>query len=80
MILHVCTALQPYYINTRVPKNTYPVRTEHAISEYYTCSNTAALQLLHGVLHSTHLSILSSLTEVDSEIPLHTCSCIIIVA
>ena len=54
---------------TRVPKNTYPVRPdEHTLSEYCTCSNITALQLLVFCTAHPCLASLSSLMEAEPEI------------
>ena len=52
---------RPCVYTTRIPKNTYPVCTEHALSEY----------CWHSVLHT--LSSLSSLTEAEPEMLMHAC-------
>ena len=55
----------------RVPKNTYPVCTEHALSaEYCMCSyDCTAVKLLVFCTAHVCLASLSNLTEAEPEIP-----------
>ena len=58
-IIYMC--YRPCVYTTRIPENTYPVCTEHALSEY----------CWHSVLYT--LSSLSSLTETEPEMLMHAC-------
>ena len=71
-----CFAIGSAY-KTRVPKNTYPVRTEHALSaEYCTCSSNCTA--VAGVQFCTAHICLASLSNCSRRLslkfhPLHTC-------